>query len=226
LTYRQSDAGIGTELRLRLRERAGLAIGIVVLALAISPLNVRFRLWLRDEVVGGVPFWLDHILFMGTLKLVVWGVLGALLLGPRELSLGSPTRPRQAWLVGFISGLGLLVVVAAALAARGPLAIAWHPNWLLLFANFVSNFYEEFIFRGVILGLLLKALGRERAWIAGLISAVLFCQGHLHYPLMLLGAVFVGGVLWAWLTIRYHSLWPAWVSHTVLDAIGDSLFKV
>jgi membrane protease YdiL (CAAX protease family) len=226
LTYRQSDAGIGTELRLRLRERAGLAIGIVVLALAISPLNVRVRLWLRDEVVGGVPFWVDHILFMVTLKLVVWGVLGVLLFGPRELSLGSPTRPRQAWLVGFISGLGLLVVVAAALAAGGPLAIAWHPNWLLLFANFVSNFYEEFIFRGVILGLLLKALGRERAWIAGLISAVLFCQGHLHYPLMLLGAVFVGGVLWAWLTIRYHSLWPAWVSHTVLDAIGDSLFKV
>jgi membrane protease YdiL (CAAX protease family) len=35
----------------------------------------------------------------------------------------------------------------------------------------------------------------------------------------------VGGVLWAWMTLRYRSLWPAWLSHTVMDAIGDSLFK-
>jgi hypothetical protein len=144
LTHRPSETGIGAELRLRPRERAGLTIGIVALALAISPLNVRFREWLRDEVVGGVPFWLDHIFFMVTLKLVVWGVLGGLLLGPRELSLGFPTRHRQAWLVGFSSGLALVVVVVAALTALGPLAIAWHPDWLLIFANIFSNFYEEF----------------------------------------------------------------------------------
>ena len=28
-----------------------------------------------------------------------------------------------------------------------------------------------------------------------------------------------------WLTIRYQSLWPAWISHTVADTIVDSLFK-
>ena len=37
-----------------------------------------------------------------------------------------------------------------------------HPNWPLLFANFVSNSYEEVIFRGVILGLLLTVLGDQR----------------------------------------------------------------
>jgi len=35
----------------------------------------------------------------------------------------------------------------------------------------------------------------------------------------------VAGVTWAWMTIRYRSLWPAWVSHTVADTIVDALFK-
>jgi membrane protease YdiL (CAAX protease family) len=198
----------------------------VTLALALSPLNLQFRLWLRDDVVGGVPLWLDHVLFMVTLKLVVWGLLGFLLLGPRDLALGSPTRPRQAWLVGLTSAFALLALLAAIFAASGHLAIAWQPNWPVLLANFASNFYEEFIFRGAILGLLLKALGRERAWLAAPVSAGLFCQGHLHYPPALVAAVFLGGLLWAWMTIRYRSLWPAWASHTVLDAVGDSIFKV
>jgi membrane protease YdiL (CAAX protease family) len=113
----------------------------------------------------------------------------------------------------------------AVLAAMGALVIEPHPNYPVMFANFVSNLYEEFIFRGAILGLLLAVLGRERRWPAALISAALFCQGHLHYPPLLVGTVFVAGVTWAWMTIRYRSLWPAWVSHTLADTIVDALFK-
>jgi len=58
---------------LRPRERAGLTIAIVALAVALNPLNQQMRVWLRDDVVGGVPFWLDHLLFMVTLMVVVWG---------------------------------------------------------------------------------------------------------------------------------------------------------
>lgn len=54
-------------LSLRPRERAGLVIAIIALAVALNPLNRQMRIWLRDEVVGGVPFWLDHLLFMVTL---------------------------------------------------------------------------------------------------------------------------------------------------------------
>jgi membrane protease YdiL (CAAX protease family) len=111
------------------------------------------------------------------------------------------------------------------LAALGALVYEPHPNWPVMFANFVSNFYEEFIFRGAILGLLLTAMGRERRWPAAIVSAVLFCQGHLQYPPALLATVCVAGVVWAWLTIRYQSLWPAWASHTVADTIIDALFK-
>jgi membrane protease YdiL (CAAX protease family) len=210
---------------LRPRERAGLVIAIVALAIALNPLNRQVRVWLRDEVVGGAPFWLDHLLFMVTLMVVVWGLIGFLILGPNGLALGRPERPREAWLAGLLSGLGLTALVMAALAAFGALVFEPHPNWPVMFANFVSNFYEEFIYRGAILGLLLKVLGRQRTWPAALISAVLFCQGHLHYPPALLATVLVAGLTWAWLTIRYRSLWPAWISHTLADTIVDSLFK-
>jgi membrane protease YdiL (CAAX protease family) len=214
-----------TPLPLRSRERAGLAIAIAALAIALNPLNRQFRVWLRDEVVQGVPFWLDHLLFMVTLMVVVWGLIGFLILGRRGLALGRPERPREAWLVGLVSGLGLSALVVAVLAALGPVAMEPHPDWPVLFANFVSNFYEELIYRGVILGLLLMILGRERTWPAAVISAALFCQGHLHYPVPLIAAVFVAGLTWAWMTIRYRSLWPAWVSHTLADTIVDNLFK-
>src|SRR5262245_28827818 len=182
-----------TPLHLRARERAGLMIAIGALAIALNPLNRQFGVWLRDEVVKGVPFWLDHLLFMVTLMVVVWGLIGFLILGQRGLALGPPQRPREAWLAGLVSGFGLTALVVAVLATFGPVVMEPHPNWPVLFANFVSNFYEEFIYRGVILGLLLLVLDRQYTWLAALISAVLFCQGHMHYPAPLIAVVFVGG---------------------------------
>lgn len=212
-------------MNLRPRERAGLVIAIVALAISLNPLNHQMRVWLRDEVVNGVPFWLDHLLFMVTLLLVVWGVIGFLLLSPRGLALGLPEKPREAWFSGLVSGLGLTALVMAVLAAMGALVFEPHPNYPVMFANFVSNFYEEFIYRGVILGLLLHVLGQQRRWSAALISAALFSQGHLHYPLLLLATVFVAGLIWAWMTIRYQSLWPAWISHTGADTVIDALVR-
>ena len=210
---------------LRPRERAGLVIAITALAITLNSANYHFRIWLRDEVAGGAPFWADHLFFMVTLMVVVWGTIGFLLLGPRGLALGRPERPREAWLVGLGSGFGLTALVMVALAAMGALVFEPHPNYPVLFANFVSNFYEEFIFRGAILGFLLKVLDGRGKWTAAVISALLFCQGHLHYPPLLIATVFVAGLVWAWMTIRYRSLWPAWLSHTLADTILDNLFK-
>jgi membrane protease YdiL (CAAX protease family) len=142
------------------------------------------------------------------------------------LALGLPERPREAWLVGLVSGLALIALTVAVVSALGALTKAPQPNWPVLFANFVSNFYEEFIYRGAILGLLVKVLGRQHPWPAALISAALFFQGHLHYPPALVAVVFVAGLAWAGMTIRYRSLWPAWVSHTLADAIGAALFGI
>ena len=84
-----------TAAPLHTRERTGLVIASAALAVARNPLNRQVRVWLRDEVVHGVPFWLDHLLFM--LIVVVWGAIGLLVLGPRGMSRRRPARPREAW---------------------------------------------------------------------------------------------------------------------------------
>jgi len=68
------------------------------------------------------------------------------------------------------------------------------PNFLLMFGNLFSNFYEEYIYRGTLLAILMKYLGNKSVAIT--ISALVFCQGHLHFPLPLLLVVFLAGVLW------------------------------
>ena len=80
------------------------------------------------------------------------------------------------------------------LKTLGPVVFQPLPNWPVLFANFASNFYEEFIYRGVILGLLLKALNGRYRWLAVLLSALLFIQGHLHYPAILVAVVLAAGL--------------------------------
>lgn len=208
------------------RQRIGGAIAISALAFGLNPLNRTFRVWLRDTVVGGAPFWADHLFFMMTLLVLVFGIIGSLILGRHGLFLGRPDRPREAWTTGILSGLGLTALVGAAIATLGPLVVEWHPDYPVMFANFASNFYEEFVFRGAILGLLIATLGERRRWTAAALSALLFCQGHLQYPPALLAVVFIAGLGWAWMTLRYRSLWPAWVSHTLADTIADAIFKV
>lgn len=220
------EDGADRASNLRPRERVGLLIALVALAISLGQTNLQFRLWLRDEVVGGVPFWLDNLLFMGALKLLVWGVIGLLLLGPTGLGLTSPRRSREAWLVAVATGIGLVAPIALGIALTGKLAFHFRPDGPLILANVVSNFWEELIFRGAILGLLLEILGRQRAFLAATISAVLFCHGHLRYPLPLLVVTFGVGLLWAWMTIHYRSILPAWVSHTVIDTIADSIFAM
>jgi membrane protease YdiL (CAAX protease family) len=100
----------------------------------------------------------------------------------------------------------------------------FEPNFLLMIGNAFSNFYEEYIYRGALLAILMKYLGNKSVAIT--ISALVFCQGHLHFPLPLLLVVFLSALLWGAMVLRYQSIWPAWLSHCVMDFIADSIFHV
>jgi membrane protease YdiL (CAAX protease family) len=211
---------------LRPAQRVGLVLAIVALALSLDAPNLALRLWLRDQVLHGVSPAVDHIFLMGTLKLAVWSTIGLLILGPRRCGLGAPVSPRQAWLAGVGVGLALLVIVIAALALQGQLAFGFVVHGSALLGNVFSNFYEELIFRGCILGLLLTVLGPGVGRpLAVLIQALLFCVGHRHYPLPLLSAVLLAGLGLGAITVRHRSLWPAYVGHMVVDVLAD-LFLV
>ena len=93
-----------------------------------------------------------------------------------------------------------------------------------MIGNAFSNFYEEYIYRGTLLAILMKYLGNKPVAIT--ISALVFCQGHLHFPLPLLLVVCLSALLWGAMVLRYQSIWPAWLSHCVMDFISDSIFQV
>jgi membrane protease YdiL (CAAX protease family) len=199
----------------------GIAIGVTILLVALDPYNRIVRNALKDAV-GGAPVWADHMFFMLALYVAVAIFLAWLLLGKREAFLASPSR--QGWITGAVSGVGLLVVLAVVLALLGQLRLALDFNVPLLFGNVFSNFYEELIYRGIVLGIGVKYTRQEPVAIA--MSVIVFSRGHLHYPWQLVLVVIGAGILWAAMTLKYRSLWPAYASHMVSDVLARILFGV
>lgn len=203
-----------------------LAIATAVTAIYLlvgAYVNLPLREALKRAAGGHVPYWLDHITFMLLADLVVATLLAWMLVGLRQTFLGRPTDGR-AWLAGAATGVAIVPVIGASLATIGALKLMFEPNFLLMFGNLFSNFYEEYIFRGTLLAILMKYLGNKP--VAVTVSALVFCQGHLHFPLPLLLVVFLSALFWGWMVLRYQSIWPAWLSHCVMDFISDSIFQV
>ena len=204
----------------------GLAVAAAVTATYLvvgAYVNLPLREALKRAVGGHVPYWLDHIAFMLLAYLVVATLLAWKLVGLGQTYLRRPTDLR-AWPIGAAAGVLIVPFIGAALAAVGALKLMFEPNFLLMLGNVFSNFYEEYIFRGTLLAILMKCLGNKPAAIT--VTALVFCQGHLHFPLPLLLVVFLSALLWGAMVLRYQSLWPAWLSHCVMDFISDSIFQV
>jgi len=207
----------------RLRDLAVAAAVTATYLLVGIYVNLPLREALKRAVGGHVPYWLDHITFMLLANLVVAILLAWKLVGLGQTYVRRPTDQR-AWLTGAATGVLIVGFIGAALATLGALQLMFEPNPLLMIGNVFSNFYEEFIYRGALLAILMKYVGSKS--VAVTVSALVFCQGHLHYPLPLVLVVFLAALLWGAMVLRYQSLWPAWLSHCVMDFIADSIFHV
>lgn len=199
-------------------------IGLLLIGLFIvmsEYVNKPFRFFLKAQFPQ-VPYWLDHVLFMLTAKLVICVLLAWWLVGLRGLRLSRPSDPR-AWRVAIVSGIGISVLIGLALFAAGAFQLQFQPNPLLMIGNLFSNFYEEVIYRGAILAILRKYLKSDV--FAAIGSSVVFAYGHIGYPPLLLSLVFLSGIFWCYLTRRYQSIYPAYVSHCVMDWVSDTIFK-
>ena len=204
----------------------GLVVAAAVTATYLvvgAYVNLPLREALKRAVGGHVPYWLDHIAFMLLAYLVVATLLAWKLVGLGQTYLRRPTDLR-AWPIGAAAGVLIVPFIGAALAAVGALKLKFEPNFLLMIGNLFSNFYEEYIYRGTLLAILMKYVGNKSVAIT--VSALVFCQGHLHFPLPLLLVVFLSALLWGAMVLRYQSIWPAWLSHCVMDFIADSIFDV
>jgi len=126
-----------------------------------------------------------------------------------------------------VFGWGLLGGLVAAGITLGVLFLA-QPNLLhppefepwLLAANAVSNFYEEFIFRGFLLVALTAAFG---FWPAAILSSVAFGVIHTQYAPEEQAVVALFGLIWAWIAHITKSLIAPYVSHMALDWIVDPI---
>jgi len=97
--------------------------------------------------------------------------------GLGESYLRRPTDQR-AWLMGAAAGVLILPFIGAALATVDALKLTFEPNFLLMIGNAFSNFYEEYIYRGTLLAILMKYLGNKSVAIA--VSALVLVEPLCH----------------------------------------------
>ncbi len=99
------------------------------------------------------------------------------------------------------------------------------PDYLLAAAawTLVNSLMEEYVYRWFVVRQLRALVGGTLAVVG---SALVFTAHHViavsaylepgMAALASLG-VFAGGLLWAWLYLRYRSIWPCWISHVLAD---------
>ncbi len=137
------------------------------------------------------------------------------------------------WLLGdtLIPPADKAVMRAAAVdngLANKWLYLAMCAYWITL-----NSLVEEYAFRWFITSKFDEALRgtvaskKTRMWLAIFGSAAVFTIHHviamraqgLGWPVTILAnvGVFAGGSIWSWLYEKYESIWPAYISHAIVD---------
>ena len=177
----------------------------------------------RPEYVGFKGIFLPHLLLYSTLTAGVAALFWLTFVRARILPaprLGPPTaRQLGAGVVGGIVALIATVVFVYVLFPPGTVHWIDPVPWKIA-GNVFSNFYEEFVYRGFMLVALGAAVG---FWPAAIISSAMWGYTHNQYPLSLQALIMAVGVYFSWLMRKARSLWTPYVSHMVLDIVGDSL---
>jgi uncharacterized protein len=94
------------------------------------------------------------------------------------------------------------------------------------YITIVNSWIEEVVWRGFVVR---RCEELVRPPVVVVASALAFTAHHVVVFVLYLGAangalaslaVFLAGVAWSCCYLRYRSIWPAWVSHVVADAVG------
>lgn len=156
----------------------------------------------------------------------------------RPIEVTSPARAK-----GFGMAFGLGVLIAAiiiggylvigtqwidtaavhAIAEQNGLTKAWKYLALAGYLCIINSLLEEYVWRWFVFHHCAVLVPR---WPAVLLSALFFTIHHVFalgfqfdWRITLLGSVgvFIGGVVWSWLYLRFGTVWPGWVSHLIVD---------
>ena len=120
------------------------------------------------------------------------------------------------------------VEAVRAAAARNDLNEPARYLALVAYLIFVNSVLEEYVWRWFVFRQFEAVLGaaRHTGTAAVLLAAAAFTLHHFvalklqfGWLVSALGAlgVFIGGATWSWLYLRYRSVWPAYLSHAIVD---------
>lgn len=90
--------------------------------------------------------------------------------------------------------------------------------WIL-----VNSILEEYVWRWFVVRQFERVLSRTAGIVASAccftLHHYLAMQVYFSSTVALLGSlfIFIGGVWWSWMFVRYKTIWPGWVSHALVD---------
>ncbi len=141
---------------------------------------------------------------------------------------------KQVWLIWPLLVLSVLNIDESVLNGSNPINPAHPERIILLVLLFASvGFFEEILFRGLILPLMLKKWGSSRGgiYLSVLLSSSIFGLLHLlnlfmgRYTLLsTLAQITFGtffGVFFAACFLRVRSIWPVIFTHALFDLCGN-----
>ena len=127
---------------------------------------------------------------------------------------------RAAWLpYAALAVLGVAaIVIVARVAGRVPRAEWWLAPHFAYGLLIPVSVVQEFFFRGLLIPLLQRV--NQRRWFVITADASLFAFLHVIFPdpASVLPLSFLGGIVFAWLWLRWPNIWLASAAHVVLNA--------
>lgn len=182
-----------------------------VLILAVFYVATHISSWIPPQYRPGYGF--PYIIWILTIA-ACWPLLGKRLFSITGLS--SSAGVGVLWGLVFVSPMLIGFALSAAPAHFSPA--------MLVTKALLPGFLEELMFRGFLVGMLIRVAG-WRLLPAALINAVLFGIGHWFQGATvteaLMASVFtgIGGLWFAWLFVVWqHNLWLVVTLHTVMNA--------
>jgi len=213
-----------------MNQRALLALLLLVPAPSVGTAAAMF--WWPELAIGKILFAASKVWLV--LLPVIW-----MRIVDREPLSWSPPR-RGGFGVGVALGLSIALVIFATFAVarhlgaidagvvaeraartglnRPAVYLAGAIYWIT-----ANSLMEEYVWRWFVFRKFEVLLGGPAAVVA---SALAFTAHHVvalaaqfNWGITLLASlgVFIGGAAWSWLYLRYRSVWPAYVSHAIVD---------
>lgn len=212
------------------RDRRNAILALLLLVPAPT-IGVLFGLWLAPGSIGQAVWGVSKVWILA-FPLLWW------LRVDRQRVSFSPVK-QGGWGLGWATGLVIFAAILGAyfllgerlidparlqeLAEKNDFASKQRYLLLALYLSFVNSITEEYVWRWFVFTKCEKIMNRMTAVFA---SGLFFTAHHVlalasffDWGVTALAStgVFIGGVTWSWLYLKYRSIWPAWVSHMLAD---------